>query len=194
MVPLRDTLLTLRDPDGNILAQNDDGGFRLESQISYTPTSTGTVYVEAGAFGANTGTYEISVGSSSSGGDVANTPGSGLIAISFGTPVAGELETGGDKDVYSLSVTSGGTYQIDLRGSTSGLGTLSDPLLRVLDANSAVLAENDDGGRGLESSLTFTASNSGEIFLEAGAFSSRQTGTYQIDVLQSGYRQAHWVI
>ena len=183
---LRDTLLTLRDPDGNILAQNDDGGFRLESQISYTSTSTGTVYVEAGAFGANTGTYEISVGSSSSGGDVADTPGSGLIVVASGTPVTGELETGGDKDVYSLSVTSGGTYQIDLRGSTSGLGTLADPLLRVLDANSAVLAENDDGGRGLESSLTFTASNSGEIFLEAGAFSSRQTGTYQIDVLQSG--------
>ena len=95
---------------------------------------------------------------------MANTPGSGLIAISFGTPVAGELETGGDKDVYSLSVTSGGTYQIDLRGSTSGLGTLSDPLLRVLDANSAVLAENDDGGTGLESSLSFTTSGSGNFF------------------------------
>ena len=99
--------------NGNILAQDDDGGFRLESQISYTPITTGTVYVEAGAFGVNTGTYEISVGSSSTGGDVADTPSSSLIAISAGTPIAGDLEIGGDKDVYSLSVTAGGTYQID---------------------------------------------------------------------------------
>ncbi len=47
---LQDTLLTLRDVNRNILAQNDGGGFRLESQISYTPISTGTVYIEAGAF------------------------------------------------------------------------------------------------------------------------------------------------
>lgn len=49
-----------------------------------------------------------------------------------------------------------------------------------------MLAQNDDGGTGLESSLSFTTSGSGELFLEAGAFSSSQTGTYQIDVLQSG--------
>jgi len=183
---LQDTLLTLRDVNGNILAQDDDGGFRLESQISYTPITTGTVYVEAGAFGVNTGTYEISVGSSSTGGDVADTPSSSLIAISAGTPIAGDLEIGGDKDVYSLSVTAGGTYQIDLRGSASGLGTLADPLLRVLDADSRVLAQNDDGGNGLESSLSFTTTGSGQLFLEAGAFSSSQTGTYQIDVEQSG--------
>ena len=59
-------------------------------------------------------------------------------------------------------------------------------MLRVLDADSRVLAQNDDGGTGLESSLSFTTSGSGELFLEAGAFSSSQTGTYQIDVLQSG--------
>ena len=183
---LQDTLLTLRDVNGNILAQDDDGGFRLESQISYTPITTGTVYVEAGAFGVNTGTYEISVGSSSTGGNVADTPGSSLIAISAGTPIAGDLEIGGDKDVYSISVTADGTYQIDLRGSASRLGTLADPLLRVLDADSRVLAQNDDGGNGLESSLSFTTTGSGQLFLEAGAFSSSQTGTYQIDVQQSG--------
>ena len=184
---MQDTLLTLRGVNGNILAQNDDGGFRLESKNSYTPISTGTVYIEAGAFGVNTGAYEISVGSSSTEGDVADTPGSSLIAISAGTPIAGNPEIGGDKDVYSLSVTAGGTYQIDLRGSASGLGTLADPLLRVLDADSRVLAQNDDGGIGLESSLPFTTTGAGERFLKAGAFSSSQSGTYQIDVQQSRF-------
>ena len=182
---LQDTLLTLRDGNGSILAQNDDGGFRLESQISYVAANTGIVYVEADAFGSNTGTYEISVGSSSNSGDQANGPGAGLTVISPGTPITGDLEVGGDKDVFSLSLAAGATYQIDLRGSTSGLGTLTDPLLRILDADSQVLAENDDGGQGLESSISFTATTGGEVFVEAGAFSTSQTGTYQVDVAQT---------
>ncbi|MBH67104.1 MAG: hypothetical protein CMM58_02005 [Rhodospirillaceae bacterium] len=187
---LADPLLTLRDGSGNILAQDDDGGFRLESQITYTAESSTTLYLEAGAFGTRTGSYEISVGSNSTIGDVADVPGSGLTEISIGISQTGDLEVGGDKDVFSLSVNSGGTYQIDLRGSTSGVGTLTDPLLRVLDANSQVLAENDDGGSGFESSLNFTASSTGEVFLEAGAFSSSQTGTYQLDVSQTGVSTA----
>ena len=50
------------------------------------------------------------MGSSSTEGDVAYTPGSSLIDISAETRIAGNLEIGGDKDVYSLSVTAGGTY------------------------------------------------------------------------------------
>ena len=50
-----------------------------------------------------------------------------------------------------------------------------------------MLAQNYDGGNGLESSLSFPTTDSEELFLEAGAFSSSQTGTYQIDVQQSGF-------
>jgi subtilisin family serine protease len=184
---LRDPLLTLKDAAGNVLSQNDDGGFRLESQIVFTPSGSETVYVEAGAFGTLTGTYEISVGTSGSavGNDVADTPSLGLSSITPGISQIGNLEVGGDKDVFSLSATPGATYQIDMRGSTSNVGTLTDPLLRVLNVNGEVLGQNDDGGRGFESSLMYTASSTGEIFIEAGAFSSALTGTYQIDVLQT---------
>ena len=184
---LRDPLLMLKDSTGSILSQNDDGGFRLESQIVFTPANSETVYVEAGAFGDRTGTYEISVGASgaSVGNDVADTPSSGLGSITPGISITGNLEVGGDKDVFSLSAMSGATYQIDMRGSTSNVGTLTDPLLRVLDINGEVLGQNDDGGRGFESSLTYTASSTGEIFIEAGAFSSALTGTYQLGVLQT---------
>ena len=184
---LRDPLLTLKDSAGAILSQNDDGGFRLESQIIFTPISTQTVYVEAGAFGTRTGTYEISVGASgaSADNDVADTPSLGLTSIIPGISQTGDVEVGGDKDVFSLSVTSGATYQIDMKGSTSNVGTLTDPLVRVLDINGEVLGQNDDGGQGFESLLTYTASSTGEVFIEAGAFSSALTGTYQIDVLQT---------
>jgi hypothetical protein len=184
---LRDPLLTLKDSAGTILSQNDDSGFRLESQIVFTPASSQTVYVEAGAFGTHTGTYEISVGASgaSADNDVADTPSPGLNSITPGISQIGNLEVGGDKDVFSLSVTSGATYQIDMKGSISNVGTLTDPLLRVLDINGEVLGQNDDGGRGFESLLTYTAPSTDEIFIEAGAFSSTLTGTYQIDVLQT---------
>jgi hypothetical protein len=184
---LRDPLLTLKDSAGTVLSQNDDGGFRLESQIIFTPTSTETVYVEAGAFGTRTGTYEISIGATgaSADNDVADTPSLGLSSIIPGISQTGDLEVGGDKDVFSLSVTSGATYQIDMKGSTSNAGTLTDPLLRVLDINGEVLGQNDDGGRGFESLLNYTAASTGEIFVEAGAFSSALTGTYQLDVLQT---------
>ena len=184
---LRDPLLTLKDSAGTILSQNDDSGFRLESQIVFTPASSQTVYVEAGAFGTHTGTYEISVGASgaSADNDVADTTSQGLDSITPGISQIGNLEVGGDKDVFSLSVTSGATYQIDMKGSISNVGTLTDPLLRVLDINGEVLGQNDDGGRGFESLLTYTAPSTDEIFIEAGAFSSTLTGTYQIDVLQT---------
>ena len=143
--------------------------------------------MEAGAFDTHTGTYEISVGASggSADNDIANAPSLGLTSITPGISQTGNIEIGGDKDVFSLSVASGATYQIDMKGSTSNLGTLTDPLLRVLDINGEVLGQNDDGGRGFESLLSYTAPSTGEIFIEAGAFSSTLTGTYQIDVLQT---------
>ena len=102
--------------------------------------------------------------------------------VLVGMAVTGELETGGDKDVFSLSVEAGAIYQIDLRGSPSSLGTLSDPLVRIIDANGTTLVQDDDSGTGLESKLEYTATSSGTLSIEAGGFSSRQTGTYQIDV------------
>ena len=66
---------------------------------------------------------------------------------------------------------AGATYQIDLRGSPSSLGTLSDPLVRVIDANGTTLVQDDDSGTGLESKLEYTAASSGTIYIEAGAFS-----------------------
>ena len=181
---LTDPLLKLRDSAGTLLAENDDGGFRLESQLTYTPTASETVFVEAGAFSTRTGTYQITVGSVG-GDDAADTPGTDNIGVTPGVSKSGNLETGGDKDVFSLTVVSGASYQVDLRGSTSSVGTLTDPFLRILDVNGEVLVQNDDGGNGFESQTVYNASSSGDIYIEAGAFSSRQTGTYQIDVAQT---------
>ena len=54
-----DTLLRLLDSNGNTIARNDDFNGTLNSQITFTATSTGTYYLSAQAF-SNIGDYTLS--------------------------------------------------------------------------------------------------------------------------------------
>ena len=67
-------------------------------------------------------------------------------SVSPGTPATGDIEGSDDSDYFSLSVTSGVTYQIDAEGSPTSMGTLTDPFLYLRDASGDRLADNDDGG------------------------------------------------
>ena len=61
---LRDPFLRgVHDADGNLIpgTRNDDGGHRLNSQLTFTASASGTHYIAAGAFGGNRGTYEVEV-------------------------------------------------------------------------------------------------------------------------------------
>ena len=60
-ISLSDPLLELRGPDGRVVAVNDDGGPGLDSLITIAPTQTGTYYVNAGAYSAGTGSYQLVV-------------------------------------------------------------------------------------------------------------------------------------
>lgn len=48
--PVSDTYLNLRNSSGTILAHNDDNGGTLNSKIVYTVTTSGTYYIDAGAW------------------------------------------------------------------------------------------------------------------------------------------------
>ena len=55
--------------------------------------------------------------------------------VTVGGSAAGNIETAGDRDWFAVELVAGRTYQIDLRGSPTGDGTLSDTFLRrILDA------------------------------------------------------------
>ena len=58
---LSDTIMAIYDSAGIYLQGNDDGGTGTESYLSFTAATTGTYYVMARGYQANTGTYEISV-------------------------------------------------------------------------------------------------------------------------------------
>ncbi|RMC32080.1 M10 family metallopeptidase C-terminal domain-containing protein [Paracoccus alkanivorans] len=58
---LQDPYLELRDASGRLIASNDDSGGELNSQIVFTPNSTGTYYINATSFGSGSGSYQLAV-------------------------------------------------------------------------------------------------------------------------------------
>ncbi|MBH1943974.1 VCBS repeat-containing protein [Erythrobacter sp. YJ-T3-07] len=59
-----DTILTLRDANGNQLAINDDIDYpdNAYSQIRFTATTSGTYYIDVGAYSTGTGGYTLTTG------------------------------------------------------------------------------------------------------------------------------------
>lgn len=180
---LEDPYLRLHDSTGTTLAENDDIilGVNRNSQLTYAAATTGTYYLEAGAFQDNyTGTYRIGVNSTAD--DYANsltdaTHPFGQVIVN-GTST-GALEVTGDRDWFRIQLTAGSRYLINLTGTT-----LEDPYLRLHDSTGTTLAENDDIVLGINrnSQLAFTATTTSSYYLEAGAFADSYTGTYSISV------------
>ena len=82
-----------------------------------------------------------------------------------------------DRDWFAVELVAGRTYTIDLRGSSTADGTLSDPYLRgIHDAGGNLITgtTNADGGDGRNNLVTFTVTASGTHYIAAGAFGSRR--------------------
>jgi hypothetical protein len=63
-ITLVDPLLNVRDSSGQVVFSNDDikAGSDRNSEVTFTPTSSGTYYIDVGAFNnAYSGTYQVSV-------------------------------------------------------------------------------------------------------------------------------------
>ena len=166
------------------------GGDGLNSRLEFTPTSNGIHYVSAGGISSDTGTYRLSVSVKEEVPIVddhsatAGTTG----AVDVDGLVTGEIETRNDRDWFAVELDAGTRYQIDLKGSRTGDGTLEDPYLRgVYNSNGNLIGgtSNDDGGRGWNSRLTFTPTADGTHYVAAGArqtSGSSDTGTYTLSV------------
>ncbi len=101
--------------------------------------------------------------------------------ISLGAPIENEIAPAGDVDWYRLQVQTGMRYSMTLDGVPAEDGSALDPVLAVHDASGNQLAYNDDSN-GLNSALQFAPSVSGDVFVEARAFSEEATGRYQLNV------------
>ena len=107
-----------------------------------------------------------------------NTTTAGRIAA--GTSLEATINFARDSDWFSTTLTVGMTYSFNERGSHTGVGTLSEPLLRLLDsAGSVQVAVNDNRGWNLDSSITYTPTHTGTYYVSAEGFGN-SIGTYQL--------------
>lgn len=107
-----------------------------------------------------------------------------IYSMSPGDTFLGNLGSAGDSDWVAIQLVAGQTYNLDVKGSPSGVGTLADPITSIHDSAGNQLATNDDGGAGYESHLSFTATYSGTYYVVGRGFST-STGTYQLTMAEA---------
>ena len=120
--------------------------------------------------------------------------GSGLIGRSY-DPVAthsngtaaGSLSGTEPYDLIAVNLTAGQTYSFAYRGTA--VGGIEDPLLALFNSSFGYITEDDDGGLGRSSMITFTPTTSGTYYLYATSWytlefgdPSIDTGNYTIDI------------
>ena len=187
--------------DATLIAQDDDGGAGISSQITYTATATGTYYLYATSWDfavtgveADLGAYTINTWSPD-----ADVPGSTNVPASIATAQSlglgtyyGNIDVPGDNDYFALTVTAGQVYAINFSGGISGgsdlNGEMGETLARLTLYNAAgtQLATNFN----YESAVGyFSATTSGTIYLRVAnttvAGVPARAGGYTLDVSET---------
>lgn len=113
-------------------------------------------------------------------------PGNVLAAPSDAT-VSGSLSGVEAADVIAIELVAGRTYSFAYRGTA--LGGIEDPYLLLFDPAEFYVTEDDDGGAGRSSLITYTATATGTHYLHAtssythaGADPSVDAGNYTVDI------------
>ena len=177
----------IHDSGGVLLAgtTDDDGGTGRNSRLTFTAKQSGTYYVAAGAHGAETGSYTLRVADETPVADDFTDTAATAGTVAVGGLATGRIGTARDVDWFALDVVAGRTYVIDLEGSETDAGTLVDPQLRGLfdaDGNRLpVTTREKDGGEGLNSRMTWTATETGTVYVAARGHRDG-TGTYTVRV------------
>lgn len=94
------------------------------------------------------------------------------------TTTPGTLSGTERADVIQVNLTAGQTYSFDYRGAVDGV---VDPYLALFGPGFTYITEDDDGGAGRGSLITYTPTVSGTYFLYATSFYTLDTGDASID-------------
>ncbi|MGJ8561883.1 MAG: DUF4214 domain-containing protein [Litorimonas sp.] len=126
--------------DGTLVANsaNRDSGVGANALAERVVVSlSGTYQVEvASASDLGTGDYTLTIETNGFVDDFLPGVASGLGTVEVGDRTTGEIETTGDVDGFSVSLTADTTYEVSILGSDSKNGTLIDPDLVGIFSNS----------------------------------------------------------
>lgn len=177
-----DSFLALRDSSGALLVDDDDGGDGTYSLLSYTATTTGTYFVDAGTFAgmgqSSSGSYHLSIAAVlPTGADsvAATTATTGALAV--GGSIDGNIDTNGDRDWYAITLAAGQTYLFRTGGIVPD-GTVNTRLT-LRDAAGTQLSTNDNSGEAAFSAIRYTATTGGTYYLDVSVVGSG-TGAFNL--------------
>ncbi len=186
---LDDPYLQLCDSAGLEVAYNDDGGTGYDSQLSFTPTVSGTYYVDAAAYDdSEVGTYQVSVSGESNGKVITDfggdDSGNSMAIQSDGKIlVAGftENENGGDFALarYNSDGTLDNTFSVDGKiitdfgGNDYGWSVVIQSDGKILVAGDAYNESNNDYDFAVvrynsDGTLDHTFSDDGKVITDFG--------------------------
>ena len=156
---------TLLDPDGRVIAENDDGGEGVNFRIEEFLSRRGTYSLVVESFSSySTGSYTLHAER----GEVPRSLSLG------GSPLEGSIEAYGESDRFRLQVTDPTVAIIYTTGGLNGRGTL-------LDSDGRELAMDVSSGEGRNFRIEATLSRPGTYFLQVElAYSWYDPGSYTL--------------
>ncbi len=190
---LNDPLISGIYNSSGILISNtfdDDNGEGLNAALNFSPSSSGNYFVAVQSSDTGIGGYDLNISINPSGYDDLVSNKSSLGVIKVGGSSLGTIEKADDKDWFKMSLVAGTTYLIGMEGSSTGKGTLSDPLIdAVFDRFGLLLGDintqDNNSGDGKNALLTFTPTKTDDYFVSAKGYYSA-TGTYMMTLAEQG--------
>ncbi len=173
-----DTWIELYDADCNRIAFNDDGGAGLNSLLLQN-LDAGTYFIGVSSYGAGVaGTYFLSTSCREAielcGGDCevalmsCGIPEEGIFPMTECRRLSGQM-----LDLYSI-VVAGGDVTIDLTGDY-------DTYMQLYDENCQLIAQDDDGGDGLNSRLTMVDLPGGIYYIGVSSYATGAAGGFALN-------------
>jgi VWFA-related protein len=173
-----DTYLKLYDPDGNLVAENDDIDFgdNLDSRITHTLGSTGQYTIHATSYSDDeTFVYDLTL-------ECTCSSGNDLRSIACGETKQGEIDVDdpdGDRGYYE-PVTFEGSPNCDV--TVTMRSDSEDTYLKLYDPDGSLVAENDDALPDFDSQIDHRLESAGQYTIHATSFSSGATFPYDLSL------------
>jgi len=165
---LSDPTLQLFNENSIAIASDDDGGSGKNSRILYQANSDQTVFLGAGGYSDNVGSYTLRLT------ELAEPE-----PLAVGASASGVITMDRPAVQYAVDLDADQSYIFTMVGQNGGGGTLADPLLRLLNPDLSKVAENDDSEGSRDSRMFYRTDTAGTFLLEAAAIGDN-TGSYTV--------------
>jgi hypothetical protein len=176
---LSDPEVSIYNASGSLVSSASGGGAGGPSgentQIAFTPTTTGTYYVGASSTsGQQTGKFAL-IASSATYDFAGNVNTTGTVAI--GGSATGNLTVAGQNDWFKVTLTAGQEYSFNV--SSGSLASTSNQLVTLYNSAGQYIQSGTDFEQTSGGQVTYVATTSGTYFVGVSG-SSAATGSFTL--------------